>query len=176
MYIWIGCKLPEDFETELRSHCLAANRHIGLNTAAFSLPQHISLKISFHTPDHEAVLTELTEFLSTLQPFTILLGCAEQCGNILWLPVEENVILQKLHNALDTRLRERFKIPQHPFDKDFLFHTTLFIDKDIYKLSIMERAMTEFPVPRELHIDTFLLGLSPDSTPGSYRVVRTIKV
>ena len=46
MYIWIGCKLPEDFDAELRQCCLEANADIGADTVAFSLPQHISLKIS----------------------------------------------------------------------------------------------------------------------------------
>ena len=47
MYIWIGCKLPAGFEREVRTFCLEQNRDIGLNTVAFTLPQHISLKISF---------------------------------------------------------------------------------------------------------------------------------
>ena len=80
MYIWIGCKLPAEFEKEIRSYCLARNRNIGLNTDAFSLPQHISLKISFDTPDIDAVLAELTDFLSVQRPFSVRLGRAEQSG------------------------------------------------------------------------------------------------
>ena len=176
MHIWIGCKLPADFETELRGHCLAANQSIGLDTAAFSLPQHISLKISFDVPDHQAVLTVLMAFLSAQQPFSVRLGHAEQFGNILWLPAEENTALQQLHAQLDALLERRFGIPQHEFDKGFLFHSTLFIDENAEKLAAMKSAMNSFPLPSELQIDTFLLGLSPDVTAGSYRVVRTVEV
>ena len=176
MYIWIGCKLPVEFETELRGHCLAANRHIGLNTAAFSLPQHISLKISFDTPDYEAVLEEVTEFLSAQQPFPVRLGSAQRFGKILWLPAEENDTLPRLHALLDEFLESRFGIPRHEFDKAFLFHSTLFIDDRPTKLEAMAEALCGFPLPPELQIDTFLLGVSNDGAPGSYRVVRTVKV
>ena len=47
MYVWIGCKLPESFEREIRTLCLKENDNLQLDTAAFELPQHISLKISF---------------------------------------------------------------------------------------------------------------------------------
>ena len=32
MYVWIGCKLPESFETEIRSLCLEGNKTLGLDT------------------------------------------------------------------------------------------------------------------------------------------------
>ena len=176
MYIWIGCKLPADFESELRRHCLAANRQIGLNTTAFSLPQHISLKISFDTPEYETVLAELANFLSAQHSFSVRLGPTKQFGTILWLPAGENPILRRLHDELDAFLEHRFGIPQHEFDKAFLFHSTLFIDENTEKIAAMNNTMVDFLLPRALNIDTFLLGLSPDGTNGSYSVVRIIKV
>ena len=176
MYIWIGCQLSAAFETELRDRCLAENRTIGLDTVAFSLPQHISLKISFDTPEPDAVLACLTEYLSSRQAFTLRLGKPEQLGTILWLPVEENPCLRQLHRELDDLLEERFAIPRHEFDKAFLFHSTLFLDENTHKLAAMRAALDTFPLPRELPIDTFLLGLSPDGTAGSYRVVARIRV
>ena len=56
MYIWIGCQLPGSFEKELRSFCLAQNESLGLDTAAFALPQHISLKISFEALENFKVV------------------------------------------------------------------------------------------------------------------------
>lgn len=176
MYIWIGCKLPESFAQDLRAFCLKQNANLGLDTAAFSLPQHISLKISFETPEYEAVLAELAGFLSAWQPLSVRLRSAEQAGTILWLPVEENNILRQFHDRLDSFLECRFGIPQHEFDKAFLFHSTLFIDESTEKIAMMREAMAGFPLPRELMIDTFLLGLSPDGTNGSYRVIQAIKV
>ena len=176
MYIWIGCKLPENFETEIRSLCLKENEDLGLDTAAFTLPQHISLKISFESADFEAILEELSAFLASQRSFSVRIKEPEQNGNILWLPAEENETLRQLHDRLDSLLAERFGIPQHPFDKAFLFHSTLFIDSDRDKIAKMREALLSCPIARELTVSTFLLGLSESGKAGSYRVIRQIGV
>ena len=176
MYIWIGCKLPEDFAQALRTFCLRENAAIGLDTTAFSLPQHISLKISFDAPEYEQVLDELSAFLSAERSFSVRLLPPQRQGQILWLPAEEDPVLRQLHDRLDGFLERRFGIPQHEFDKAFLFHSTLFIDSRGEKLHRMHRVLSPFPLPRELQIDTFLLGISPDGTAGSFRVVRSVEI
>ena len=176
MFVWIGSKLPETFETELRRHCLMLNEHIGLDTTAFSLPQHISLKISFETDRPAEILTFLEQYLSSQQPFSVTLHAPEQMGNILWLPVAEQPVLQWLHNELDRRLEKHFSIPQHAFDQDFRFHSTLFIDPDPGKITQMKDLLSGSSFPREVKVDTFLLGASENGAPGSYRVLREIKV
>ena len=176
MFLWIGCKLPAEFEKEIRTFCLEKNEQIGLDTVAFSLPQHISLKISFDTDRAEGILEDLRQFAATQAPFFVQLLAAEQAGNILWLPVKENEHLRQLHNALDARLESRFGIPQHRFDKCFLFHSTLFMDGNLEKLTKMQSALSGYPLPDTLRIDTFLLGISETGKPGTYRVVREIKV
>ncbi len=176
MFIWIGCKLPGDFEEKLRARCLSRNESIGLDTVAFSLPQHISLKISFEAERHEAVLEDLAAYLTRQAPFAVRIQNPEQAGNILWLPIGEHAQLQRLHRELDARLESKFGVPQHPFDKTFLFHSTLFIDQDASKISAMREALSEDFTEQELPIDTFLLGLSETGKNGSYQVVRTIKL
>ncbi|MBQ9930578.1 MAG: 2'-5' RNA ligase family protein [Oscillospiraceae bacterium] len=176
MYIWVGCKLPEHFEQQIRSVCLGQNKALNLNTDAFSLPQHVSLKISFPSQRHEEILKYLEAFLSVQAPFSLRIRSAQQQGNILWLPVEENETLRQLHQQLDARLEQRFGIAQHPFDKCFLFHSTLFMDEDTDKLSQMRKALEAFPVEQVLQVDTFLLGLSENNLPGQYRIVRQINV
>lgn len=176
MHIWIGCKLPEEFETEIRSYCLEQNAQINLDTVAFLLPQHISLKISFQTDRTEEILEDLTQFLSTQIPFSVQIRGIERAGNILWMPIAENDSLQWLHQQLDARLEQRFQVPQHEFDRRFLFHSTLFIDPDGEKLARMAECLAAYPVARELQVDTFLLGLSETGKPGTYRVVRQIRL
>ena len=66
MYIWIGCRLPQQFEEEIRAACLENNQAIGLDPVAFSLPQHISLKISFETAHAEEILEDLRNQLNIL--------------------------------------------------------------------------------------------------------------
>ena len=176
MYIWVGCKLPEDFERNTRALCLEQNKALGLNTAAFSLPQHVSLKISFQSDRHEEILDYLEAFLSGQSPFSLRVHNAEQFGNILWLPVAENETLRQLHQQLDAELEQRFSVPQHAFDKCFLFHSTLFMDEDTDKLSRMCQLLEAYPIEQDLQVDTFLLGLSENNLPGEYRIVRQIQI
>lgn len=176
MYIWIGCRLPAEFERTLRSRCLELNRDIGLDTVAFSLPQHISLKISFEAgaaaPD---ILDAVEALLRDEKPFYVNPYAIETAGNILWLTFQENDTLRKLHHLLDRTLEHNFGIPQHPFDKDFLFHSTLFLGEP-ERLARMQAGLSGFALPPELVVDTFLLGLSETGEAGSFRVVRQIKV
>ena len=176
MYLWVGCKLPEKYEHEIRRHCLKLNRQIGLGTVAFELPQHISLKISFNTDRADAIIEDLVQFASEQAPFTVQIAGVERFGNILWMPIAENRCLQQLHDLLDARLESRFGIPQHEFDKCFKFHSTLFMDADLEKISQMHTALENYPFRRALKVDTFLLGKSETGSAGTYRVVRQIKV
>lgn len=176
MFVWIGCQLPEAFAQEIRGLCLTHNEKIGLNTVAFALPQHISLKISFDTDRQEAVLEEIAEYLSGQIPFAVCIRNPERAGNILWMPVAENTQLQRLHRELDERLEHKFGIAQHPFDKAFLFHSTLFLDENGDKIGQMAAVLRDHAIGRELLIDTFLLGVSETGKAGDYRIVRQIHV
>ena len=176
MYLWIGCKLPTEYKKEIRSHCLAQNKQIGLDTVAFELPQHISLKISFPTDRPDEILAHLSAFLSQQKPFSVHMRNPEPFGNILWMTAEENEHLQQLHRQLDTELENRFGIVQHEFDTCFQFHSTLFIDPDQDKIARMHHLLDGYPFDRQLTVDTFLLGQSESGKAGTFRVVRTIKV
>lgn len=176
MYIWIGCKLPEDFEAELRQCCLEANADIGADTVAFSLPQHISLKISFDAGEQtHQILDFLSGLLQKERKFYVNLESLEQTGNILWLTVQEDPRLRRLHDHLDRLLLEEFSVKQHPYDRDFKFHSTLFIDKE-EKLRRLHERLRPFPLPRRLPVEDFCLGVSETGKAGDYRVVRHVKI
>ena len=173
MYIWIGCALPPDTEHQIRTQCLSCNEALGLDTVAFSLPQHISLKISFETDAQERVLDWLESWLKKESEFYVNLLKPELAGNVLWLPVEENPVLERLHKELDRELEKRFGIRQHPYDHGFLFHSTLFMDADTGKLAAMQERLTALIVGR-CRVDGFWLGVSESGKAGTYRVVRRI--
>lgn len=176
MYIWIGCRLPADFEHKIRSRCLELNGDIGLSTVAFSLPQHISLKISFDVGENmRKVMDAVEAVLRKMPKFYVNPSAVETAGNILWITFWENGVLRKLHDLLDRTLEQDFGIPQHLLDRTFLFHTTLFMG-DPQRLAQMQARLSGLALPRELAVDTFLLGLSETGEAGSYRVVRQIKI
>ena len=176
MYIWTGCRLPADFEAAIRSRCLELNQNVGLDTSGFSLPQHISLKISFDAGDrYPQVLDSIEHMLRRELPITVQPTAIECHGGILWVTFQENAQLRRLHNLLDRELEREFGIRQHLFDKAFLFHSALFVGnkQDIQE---MREKLADYPLPERLEIDTFLLGLSEVGKSGTFRVVQEINV
>lgn len=175
MYIWIGCKLPESFSSLLRAHCCRAEHFQQLDTSGFTLPQHISLKISFETDRPDEIVQCISRLLSRQQPFRVRPLSVSREGSILWIPFEPDAPLKELHALLDQKLLQNFEIPQHPFDKNFLFHSTVFMGAP----ELLEQTkpfFDQFPLPEYLPIDTFLVGVSETGESGSYRVIREIKV
>ncbi len=174
MYIWVGCKLPERFEKEIRAKCLTENERIGLSTDALYLPQHISLKISFPTDRGEEILAWLRAYLGEQAAFRVELTAMEQVPGVLWLKVAENAVLERMHRELDENLLHLFGVEQHAYDRCFLFHSSLFVDPDGQKLTAMARALEELVLPESLPVDAFLLGGSPDGKPGNFCVLEEI--
>lgn len=179
VFVWIGCRLPEAYERELRFGLREMNEQIGLDEAAFTLPQHVSLKISFAVPNErvQSVLDALEEMLKREKPFAVQLGGVTQLmGGVLCLEIKPNARLKNLHARLDAMLMKDFDVPQHLYDTDFRFHSTLFIDEDADKLRRMYDIMSQFPNNETLGVDRFLLGTSESGKVGTYQVVREIKL
>ena len=178
MYIWIGCRLPAAFEHELRYGLREMNREVGLNEVAFTLPQHISLKMSFCMEDEKAaaVIDAITDMLEQEKPFAVRLGGVEIVRDVLWLNIRSNSRLKALHAQLDNMLLREFGVEPHMFNRDFRFHSTLFMDKDEEKLHRVYDVLSQYPNDETLGIAQFLIGTSETGAPGTYQVVREISV
>ena len=120
------------------------------------------------------MLDFLEDALSQETRFTAAFTEITRLNNILWCGVQENPRLRQLHQNLDFLLQTHWDVTPHPFDLDFQFHSTLFMDPDEAKLSQMLTMLQSYPMPRSFPVTTCLLGVSPNGTPGSYRVVREI--
>lgn len=176
MYIWIGCALPETFERELRERTLPLAEELKLGLEPFSLPQHISLKISFEDGGRtEEVLAAVEEMLRKERAFAVHPAGIERHGSILWITFRENGTLRRLHNLLDRELKQRFCIEQHLFDRAFMFHSSIYIGEEALVIQGEER-LRDLRLPEELRVNRFLLGMSPAGKAGTYQVVREIKV
>ena len=174
MYIWTGCKLPGEFESQLRACCVPIARELGLNISGFSLPQHISLKISFDGGDrYSEILDAIGSILRRESPFTVMPTEIQQHGSILWISFRENETLRRLHELLDHILEQSYHIPQHPFDKQFFFHSALFLGAP-EKITLARAALADFPLPPRLEIRSFLQGVSETGKSGDFRVIRQI--
>lgn len=176
MYIWIGCELPKEFELDIRDLCLEASDGLRLDFSGFTLPQHISLKISFQAGEtYVPVLDYIEKLMQKEKRFYVNLREPEQAGSILWLAFRESGTLRRLHNILDRDLKDKFGVPQHLFDKVFAFHSTLAVG-DPGEVSALHQRLRNWKLPEKLEIRAFLLGISETGKSGTYRVVRRIEI
>lgn len=171
MYIWIACSVDDSY-TDARRRALKENESLMLDTKAFSLPAHISLKISFFVPDDLAdnVITTVREYLINAPHFSVHNPKIEQNGSILWIgysPCEE---LEILHRELDQLLLDRHGIEQHPFDRCFKFHTTLFIDERVELVSLMRERLSDLVLPDIVPVGEYIIGTSDSGKAGEYSV------
>lgn len=174
MHLWTAVDLTGQLEA-IRKAALTENQTIGLSEAAFTLPAHVSLKISFQVPDEAgiAVQQEAAEIFRHTPSFNIRVKGLQQENGILWIAMEENAALRLLHEKM-VALAAKNGAPAHPFDGDFRYHSTLFLSPEEEKLDQMEKALLGIPLPAALRAEAFLIGGSETGLPGEYRVFQRI--
>lgn len=175
MFVWIACDLSDSL-AKVREESLVLNKDIRADEVAFSLPPHISLKISFEVADGlvNEVLPDIKKYLEGVEPFTVDGPTPELCGNIIWLRFNEEKPLLKMHDDLDELLFDKYGVPLHEFDRSFAFHSTLFIDKDVGKLERLMPVIADLKLPSRVRIDSFIIGISESGKVGEYRVIENI--
>lgn len=175
MYLWIACDAERELAA-IRSFCREQNRRVGLSEVAFSLPQHVSLKISFSVPDTqvEAIIARLEQIVQEASPLLLQPKTIERQGEVLWLAFEPTAALVELHRVLDEVMEREFGVLPHPYDLDFRFHSTLFLDADTDRLIQMERLLSDLPLPSAFTVNRFLIGSSPSGRAGEYTVCKRI--
>ena len=173
MYLWTAID-ASDALGEIRRRAEAENRDLALNEAAFTLPMHVSLKISFALAEEqaEAAVAEIAAFLGEQPPFPVQVEGLEQQGSLLWIRMQPSDRLRALHDGLDARLEARFGVPQHAFDKSFLFHATQFLEEDVQRVARMLERLRNAPLPAAFSAERYLIGCSESGQPGTYRVIR----
>ena len=173
MYIWTGADVNDQLEP-LGSMRREAETVLGLQD--FMLPLYISLKMSFLVPDDQVdtMIECLTAFCGSLAPFQVPVRGIERENGIVWLRYCECPELSTVHDQLNVLMQDRFGIALHPYDSDFIFHTTLFMDQDNDKLARAYEMVRSIPLPSSLRVSRCLIGMSPSGKPGDYRIVRTV--
>ena len=175
MYVWTAVDL-EDQLGEIKPQVRAIERELGFGDSALTLPFHISLKISFSVSDelYPDVIDTLFAYLRTVKPFDVHVSSIEMENSIVWIRMKENTFLRQMHADLDGILMERHGIRQHPYDLDFKFHTTLFLDPDGEKIRAAYFGIKELPIPATLRANSLLIGVSESGAIGTYRVTHRI--
>lgn len=168
MYLWIAADL-EDHLQELRDEIVRVESLLHTKDPALTLPLHTSLKISFEVDDAlaEDVLRAVRDYLSKLKGFKILPDRLESAGLITWIRMKESRELSAIHSTLDLLAEKNFGIPQHTYDREFIFHTTLFAATEPEKLKNILRLP---PLPESIEVSRFIIGSSRSGEAGTYSV------
>lgn len=180
MYIWTGLIFNRDNENNIRKICKEVNKKYNLDNKSFSLPQHISLKISFDTKKYVEVINHIKSILENQIKMKIkIIGISKINNGVVWLDVEENNELRKIHNLLNEGLKEKYNIPLANFDGDnFKFHSTLFQDKNISDehQQLISEISDKLKLPIEIEVDEINFGISEVCEVGTFKVVDRLKL
>lgn len=177
MYMWVAIDVNEQVhELREKAECFAKKQ--GLSSTTFTLPFHISLKISFQIPDEkfDEAVGDIREIYKTLNQFEIVIKGIEQAGPIIWIKMQENAELINVHNKLDKMLLEKYGVVQHAFDKDFRFHTSILIVNNQEKITKALDELKDARIPEILKAERFIIGLSEEGVAGTYRVIEEIQI
>lgn len=175
MYIWVGINVHEYF-SEIRERAKKVERELNYELSCFTLPSHISIKMSFPIKEElfESVVDTVCEYFETLKPFDITVKEVENAGNIVWIRYFDNQTLSLIKEEMNALLKERFDIELHEYDYDFIFHTTLFMDNNEEKNAMAFEAVKNVALPKAVRINRFIVGFSPNGELGTYKVFREI--
>ena len=175
MFVWVGINVEEQLK-EMRSAVDGVFERIDISNVTCQLPLHISLKISFEIENtlFDSVLEDITRVYEACEPFEIRVKGIEKHENIEWIRMHSNEKIEALATELNAMLLEKYGVPLHEYDLDFIFHTTLFMDDDAEKIDAAHRLLGDVCLPERLVGNTFVIGNSETGKNGTYRVYKTI--
>ena len=177
MYIWLGIEVEGQLAAA-KERALAVEREMGFGLSCFTLPMHVSLKMSF--PMDDARAPEVMEFVkgyyAALSPFLMRVRGPEADGPILWIRMERSAELDRIHDELNEQLLLRYGVGLHEYDTDYKFHTTLFMDGDEARIREAYSRIQDVCLPETLTASRFVIGTSETGALGSYSVCESITV
>jgi 2'-5' RNA ligase len=177
MFVWVGIDVEEQLK-ETRMAVDGVFGKIDISNVTCQLPLHISLKISFSIENSlfESVLNDIIDIYNAQKSFEIKVKGIEKNENIEWIRMYSNAEIEELATKLNLMLKEKYNIPLHEYDLDFIFHTTLFMDNDAEKINIAHNLLGDLALPQTLMANRFVIGTSETGENGTYRVYKTIEV
>ena len=179
MYLWIGLGIDNNSAYEIRNYCKMLNKDYNVSEQSFTLPQHVSLKQSFKTDDYKNIIFDLKNYFKNMKQFELKISDIGNIPGVIWLEIEENEILRKLHNDILNLLKDKYNINKIFFDGEtFKFHSTLFQDVDNKEKinNLYEVIDKELLKNNNIIANKIYFGLSEIGTVGTYKVIDEIEL
>ena len=177
MFVWVGIDVDGQYD-EIRVKAMEVDKEMCFKHSCFTLPMHISLKISFEIDKNqfENIVATILSVYDDVKPFEIPVKQIENHGNICWIRMHENEKLNDLSTKINDNLAKKHNIPLHEYDLDFLFHTSLFLDDDHHKVEMAYNRVKDTKLPEKLVAKRFVIGTSENGKLGTYKVVLTKEI
>ena len=175
MYIWLGINVDDQLR-DVRKRAYEINESLRFANFCYTLPFHISLKMSFEVEDSlfDKILADVESYYSQIEPFKIDIKGIENESVIVWVRMCENKRLNKIHDDLNALLLDKYGVGLHEYDTDYKFHTTLFMDGDTSKIDAAFDMVKDSPLPQSITANRFIIGRSPSGKLGTYSVYKEI--
>lgn len=175
MHIFIGIDVDEYF-VQLGKEVKKINRLLGFRDS--TLPLHISLKYVFPIDDDKCscVLEDVRSFFHNKKQFLIEANKIENVGNIVWLRLKNNDLIDNIHMELVTLLKDKYNIIPHAYDNDYIFHITLFMDDDKELIDKSYQMIKDFKIPNTFQAKKIAIGLSREGKVGTYYVTEELSL
>lgn len=176
MYIWLAIDVDDQLKN-LKGKVKEVERQVNFVESGISLPMHISLRITSLIEDdmYDNIVNDIKEYSKSLKPFEINTEKIELHETISWLKMEENENLTKIHNHLTSQMLEKYNIPLHDYDKNFTYHSTLFMDSDVCKVKEAFLKIMDAEYPKVLKANKLIIGSSETGSIGTYHVDKIIE-
>ena len=139
---------------------------------------HISLKISTEISNEKEqdIKKDISYLLKSTLAFEIEIDKIELNNTIVWIKMKKNDNLLKIHNDLCSLFLNKYNIPLHEFDKEFIYHTTLFLDSDKSKIEEAYNLIKSINLPKKISANRFVIGSSITGSIGTYKVDEIIEI
>ena len=175
MFVWVGIDVDSQYN-EIKTVSKEIDEKLCFKHSCFTLPMHISLKISFEIDEnqYESVEKTILSVYENIKPFEIPVKRVENHGNICWIRMWDNASLNALSAQINDILAEKHGIPLHEYDLDFQFHTSLFMDDDRGKVDAAYNQVKDVKLPEKLIANRFVIGTSESGRLGTYKVVLVV--
>lgn len=177
MYIWIGIDVEKQL-LDVKEKAIDIDRALAFKNSCFTLPMHISLKMSFpiRISEKEEIIKTISDYYATIKPFEIEINKIEKYEHIVWIRMKENEYLNKISFDLNDILLKKYKIGLHEYDLDYQFHTTLFMDDDSDKVNRAFAEIQSVVLPKTISANKFAIGTSESGDLGTFSIYRSMAV
>lgn len=176
MYVWIGIDVDNSLK-EVKNKALVIDKTIKFKNSCFTLPLHISLKTAFEVDEDsfEKVISTIVHYFLSIRPFKIYVNSFEKYDNIIWIRMNRNKELDKIHDDLNNSLKDEYGIELHEYDLDYKYHTTLFMDNNFNSINEAYNIIKKEKLPTSIVADLFLIGTSKSGELGTYTIYKKVR-